>query len=80
MFDADAAEIALVEEGIAADARLLAAPWRQHVDAVLAEATLKVPDATFMQKGGRQGVHTEHLGHLLAEMQVLQRAYPGAHW
>ena len=53
----------------------------QHVDAVLGEATLD--DAgrrVCMQQGGKRGVHTEHLGHLLAEMQFLQRAYPGAHW
>ena len=70
----------LVEAGIAADVRALAAPWRQHVDAVLAEATLAAPATAHMQKGGKQGVHTEHLGHLLAEMQFLQRAYPGARW
>jgi ring-1,2-phenylacetyl-CoA epoxidase subunit PaaC len=80
MFAPDATELALVEAGIAADARTLAAPWRKHVDAVLAEATLAVPVDTYMQKGGKQGVHTEHLGHLLAEMQFLQRAYPGARW
>ena len=66
--------------GIAADLRSLAAPWRQHVDAVLAAATLEAPAAAFMQLGGRRGVHTEHLGHLLAQMQVLQRSYPGARW
>jgi len=80
MFIPDAAELALAEAGIAADVRALAAPWRQHVDAVLTAATLKVPGDVFMQKGGKQGVHTEHLGHLLAQMQFLQRAYPGAQW
>jgi ring-1,2-phenylacetyl-CoA epoxidase subunit PaaC len=80
MFTPDAIEQALIEAGIAADLRLLAAPWRQHVDAVFAAATLAVPAATFMQQGGKRGVHTEHLGHLLAEMQVLQRSYPGARW
>jgi len=80
MFTPDAVELGLVEAGIAADVRALAAPWRQRVDAVLAEATLAAPGETYMQRGGKQGVHTEHLGHLLAEMQVLQRAYPGARW
>jgi ring-1,2-phenylacetyl-CoA epoxidase subunit PaaC len=80
MFVPDATELALIEAGIAADVRALEAPWRRHVDAVLAEATLEAPAGTFMQKGGKQGVHTEHLGHLLAEMQFLQRAYPGARW
>lgn len=80
MFTPDAAELGLVDAGIAVDVRTLAAQWRQHVEAVLAEATLRAPRDAFMQKGGRQGVHTEHLGHLLAEMQIMQRTYPGAHW
>jgi ring-1,2-phenylacetyl-CoA epoxidase subunit PaaC len=80
MFVPDATDLALIEAGIAADARTLAEPWRKHVTAVLAEATLAIPGETYMQKGGRQGVHTEHLGHLLAEMQFLQRGYPGARW
>jgi len=84
MFMPDATELALVETGVATDVRALESPWRQHVDDVLAEATLTVPAAGFMQggraRGGKQGVHTEHLGHLLAEMQFLQRAYPNARW
>ncbi|HET7096900.1 MAG TPA: 1,2-phenylacetyl-CoA epoxidase subunit PaaC [Casimicrobiaceae bacterium] len=80
MFTPDPIELELIETGIAADVRLLAEPWRRHVDAVLAEATLTSPREAFMQQGGKRGVHTEHLGHLLAEMQVLQRSYPGAHW
>jgi ring-1,2-phenylacetyl-CoA epoxidase subunit PaaC len=80
MFTPGAIEQSLIEAGIAADVRLLAAPWRQHVDAVFTAAMLEVPAATFMQQGGKRGVHTEHLGHLLAEMQVLQRSHPGARW
>ncbi len=80
MFVADAAECALVEAGIAADVRALEAPWYAAVDAVLAEATLARPPAGYVQQGGKQGRHTEHLGHLLAEMQFLQRAYPDARW
>jgi ring-1,2-phenylacetyl-CoA epoxidase subunit PaaC len=80
MFVPDATEQALIDAGIAADVRTLAAPWRQHVDAIFAEAGITAPVSEFMQKGGKQGVHTEHLGHLLAEMQFLQRAYPGARW
>jgi len=80
MFAPDAIELALIEVGIAADVRELATPWRQHVDAVLGAATLKAPEGVFMQQGGKRGEHTEHLGHLLAEMQVLPRAHPGARW
>jgi ring-1,2-phenylacetyl-CoA epoxidase subunit PaaC len=73
-------EQALAADGIAADAARLAPVWRERVSAVLAEATLVVPAATWMQTGGKRGAHTEHLSHLLAEMQVLQRSYPGAGW
>ena len=54
--------------------------WLAGVQRVLAEATLQVPSAGWMQTGGKQGVHTEALGYLLAEMQFLQRAYPQAQW
>lgn len=84
MFAADSVELTLIEAGVAADVRTLAGPWRTYVDTVLAEATLQVPANAWMQggggRGGKQGVHTEQLGHLLAEMQFLQRAYPGLEW
>ena len=47
---------------------------------VFKEATLEVPQNVFMQHGSRKGIHTEHLGYILAEMQVLPRMYPGAKW
>ena len=84
LFAADAVDLALVEAGVAPDPRGLRDPWLASVGAVLAEATLETPRGEWMQGarrgGGRQGVHTEHLGHMLAEMQFLQRAYPGAQW
>ncbi|HEX8010900.1 MAG TPA: 1,2-phenylacetyl-CoA epoxidase subunit PaaC [Casimicrobiaceae bacterium] len=80
MFEPDADETALADVGIACDVRALAVPWHREIEAVLAEATLTVPTAQFMQRGGKHGVHTEHLGHMLATMQWLQRAYPGAQW
>ena len=76
----DEAELSLVDVGVAADVRALQAPWNAAVNAVLDEATLARPGETFVRKGGKQGVHTEHLGRLLAEMQLLQRAYPNAQW
>jgi ring-1,2-phenylacetyl-CoA epoxidase subunit PaaC len=54
--------------------------WLTKVEAVFAEARLKLPKETWMQSGGREGKHTEHLGYLLSEMQYLQRAYPNAQW
>ena len=56
------------------------AAWRAAVAPVLARATLRQPDDGWMQSGGRAGRHTEHLGHLLAEMQILPRSFPGAAW
>lgn len=68
------------ERGIGADLDALQESWQRRVRAVLAEATLEIPDAQRTAKGGRQGLHTEHMGFLLAEMQFLQRAYPGLQW
>lgn len=81
MFKADAVEQAMAEQGMAPDLASLREPWLKHVSEIFEEATLKLPPVdAWMQKGGKQGVHTEHLGFLLAEMQFLQRAYPGASW
>lgn len=84
MLAVDAVDLALIDNGSAVDVRTLRAPWLAAIDAVLGAATLRRPEATWMHgtdgRGGRQGIHTEHLGHMLAEMQFLQRAYPGARW
>ncbi len=80
MFTAAPAGDPLAAAGIAVDPATLKAPWDARVSAVLAEATLARPADGWMQKGGIAGVHTEHLGRLLAEMQFLQRAYPDAKW
>jgi len=52
----------------------------KKITSVFEEATLSVPEKTFMQRGGKTGVHTEHLGYVLTELQYLQRTYPGASW
>jgi ring-1,2-phenylacetyl-CoA epoxidase subunit PaaC len=80
MFAADDTESALAAEGVAADVGALLPGWRDRVAAVLDLATLTMPSAAWMQRGGKQGMHSEHLGHLLAEMQSLHRAHPGAQW
>jgi ring-1,2-phenylacetyl-CoA epoxidase subunit PaaC len=54
--------------------------WSRLIDPVLAEATLEKPAQVHQRRGGRQGIHTEHLGHLLAEMQSMARSYPGVAW
>jgi ring-1,2-phenylacetyl-CoA epoxidase subunit PaaC len=81
LFTYDAVDEAMQAEGIAPPAAELRAQWLAHVADIFAEATLEMPSPdAWMQKGGKQGRHTEHLGYLLAEMQFLQRAYPGAQW
>lgn len=80
MFEVDAVERALIDQSIAVDPAALRPEWERTVAGVLAEATLPAPPSGWMQSGGRSGRHSEHLGHLLAEMQFLQRAYPGASW
>lgn len=80
LFESDAGDVALAAAGIAVDPATLAASWQRHVGEVLDEATLRRPADGWAQRGGREGRHTEHLGYLLAEMQFLQRAYPGAQW
>ena len=79
MFDADAVDAALAD-GTAPPPDGLRAAWDDTVREVLETATLGLPDAPFVHRGGKQGRHTEHLGFLLAEMQFLQRAYPEAAW
>jgi ring-1,2-phenylacetyl-CoA epoxidase subunit PaaC len=54
--------------------------WQDTVDSALSRATLARPQDGWMHSGGRSGRHTEHLGYLLAELQYLQRTYPGATW
>ena len=69
-----------VAAGVLPDPTAMRPGWEATVARVLAEATLDRPRDGSMQTGGRRGVHTEHLGHMLAVMQHLQRAYPGATW
>jgi len=80
LFDVSIEEQQLVDAGIAVDRGSLEENWTASVHAVMREATLDVPDNDWSISGGRDGVHTEHLGFLLAEMQVLQRNYPGQQW
>jgi ring-1,2-phenylacetyl-CoA epoxidase subunit PaaC len=80
MFSTDAGERGLIDAGIAIDPATLREPWSATVSAVLAEATLAQPSNAWMQQGGRAGRHSEHLGHLLAELQYIQRAFPGQTW
>lgn len=62
------------------DVSLLKDDWMKKVTSVFEEATLSIPEKTFMQTGGKTGTHTEHLGYILTELQYLQRTYPNAQW
>ena len=52
----------------------------ENITKIINMATLSIPGDEYMQSGGREGIHTEHLGHMLSDMQYLQRAYPDAEW
>ena len=81
VFKYDVVDHAMVDAGIAPPADALRTQWLAHVAEIFAEATLAMPPkGAWMQSGGKQGRHTEHLGFILAEMQFLQRAYPNAQW
>ncbi len=80
MFEVDSSERALIDAGIAVDPASLRPQWLKTVSDILNEATLALPMGDWMQQGGRDGRHSEHLGHLLSELQSMQRTFPGATW
>jgi ring-1,2-phenylacetyl-CoA epoxidase subunit PaaC len=80
LFAVDDLDLSMVAAGIGVDVRDLVEPWRANIANDLQEATLSIPDDPHQNSGGRDGRHTNHLGLMLAEMQVLQRTYPGATW
>jgi ring-1,2-phenylacetyl-CoA epoxidase subunit PaaC len=80
MFQVDASERALIEAGAAVDPASLHPQWLKTISDVVDEATLALPKGDWMQQGGRDGRHSEHLGHLLSELQSMQRTFPGATW
>jgi ring-1,2-phenylacetyl-CoA epoxidase subunit PaaC len=80
MFEVDPGERALIEAGIAVDPATLRPQWLKTISDIVAEATLTLPKSDWMQQGGRSGRHSEHLGHLLSELQSMQRTFPGGTW
>jgi ring-1,2-phenylacetyl-CoA epoxidase subunit PaaC len=80
MFEVEASERGLIGEGVAVDPAALRPQWLKTVSDVVGEATLAPPKSDWMQQGGRNGRHSEHLGHLLSELQSMQRTFPGAIW
>jgi ring-1,2-phenylacetyl-CoA epoxidase subunit PaaC len=82
MFEPSEFENSLLNNRISVDVIEIKNTWKNKVKAVLKEATFKYPgdENTWMQTGGKNGIHSEHLGFILAEMQFLQRAYPDCEW
>jgi ring-1,2-phenylacetyl-CoA epoxidase subunit PaaC len=80
MFEMDAIDQETLNRGVGVDLSAVWDRWMEHVGKVLDQATLTMPTATWMQRGGKQGTHTERLGYILSEMQTIQRSYPGLQW
>jgi ring-1,2-phenylacetyl-CoA epoxidase subunit PaaC len=80
MFAADSVDEDVAAAGIGVEPASLTSGWEATIDSVLTEATLTRPDDDYVRSGGRQGFHSEHLGHLLGEMQWMARTYAGMQW
>jgi len=80
MFVSDEVDVAIRDNLDGPDLDAIEVRWRHDVEDVIAEATLQLPEDQWMARGGKQGQHSEHFGFLIAEMQFLQRSYPGASW
>ena len=80
LFTPDESEKIMEEENIAPSLQSIEYLWKEDIQNLFKEATLSIPENTYMQLGGKQGIHTEHLDYILAEMQSLPRMYPDAKW
>ena len=80
LFHQTDADRAMIAEGIGVDVTLLKANYYNKVNEILKEATLQVPTIEYFQKGGKQGIHSEHMGYILTELQYMQRTYPNMTW
>ena len=80
LFHQTDADKAMVSEHIGVDATELKSDFYQKVNEIVTEATLQIPDMKYFQKGGKQGIHSEHMGYLLADMQYMQRTFPNMTW
>lgn len=80
LFIADDVDREVAAAGLGVDPSTLQSAWRAQVEEILNRATLTIPKEGYMQRGGRDGKHTEYLGHLLSEMQIIPRSHPGASW
>ena len=80
LFHQTDADKAMVAEGIGVDVTLLKVNYYKKASSILEEATLQTPSIEYFQKGGKQGIHSEHMGFILTELQYMQRTYPNMTW
>ncbi len=80
LFETDETDQIMIDAGIGVDMAPIKTSWKEKIEEVLTEATLTKPESNWMAKGGRSGIHTEHFGFILTELQYVQRAHPGAKW
>lgn len=80
LFHMTESDLIMVEQGIGVDVRLLKEGYYEKVSQLLKEATLEVPVVEYYQKGGKLGIHSEHMGYLLSDLQYMQRTYPNMTW
>lgn len=80
LFHQTEADKTMVNEGIGVDVPQLKTIYYSIVSDILTESTLQVPDLKYFQKGGKQGIHSEHMGYLLADLQYMQRTFPNMNW
>lgn len=80
LFHQTEADKVMVAEGIGVDVTLLKANYYKKVSDVLDESTIQTPIIEYFQKGGKNGIHSEHMGYILTEMQYMQRTYPNMSW
>ncbi len=80
LFHLTDADKQMIEEGIGVDVSALKEAYYNKVSEVLTEATLSVPEEKYFQKGGKQGIHSEHMGFILADLQYMQRTHPNLKW
>jgi ring-1,2-phenylacetyl-CoA epoxidase subunit PaaC len=74
------ADLAMIELAVGVDVSSLKELYYNKVNQVLLESTIEIPQVEYFQKGGKHGVHTEHMGYILTEMQFMQRTYPNMTW
>ena len=80
LFHQTDADKAMVAEGIGVDVTKLKENYYKQVNELLEESNLEIPESKYFQKGGKQGIHTEHFGYLLSDLQYMQRTYPNMEW